>query len=93
MHYPYCKDKFHLVICIPQPLENLSTVGTEKFYCLNQEVPHSLSLLRSYLPLNVNNILVFFDFLHAFSIIEHSNKRTITEVRFEKRINQQDTFI
>ena len=57
---------------------------------LNQEVSHSL--VRSYLSLNVNNVLVF-DFLYAFSITEHPNKRTITEVKFNKIIYQQGTFM
>ena len=36
--------------------------------------------------------LYFVDFLHALSITEHPDKRTVTEVRFNKRIKQQATF-
>ena len=39
---------------------------------LNQEFPHNL--VRSYLSLNVSNVLVFVDFLHAFPITEHPKK-------------------
>lgn len=53
----------------------------------SQKAPHSL--VYSNLLWNVNIVLVFCWFFHAFSRTEHPNKRTITDVRFNKRIDQQ----
>ena len=39
-----------------------------------------------------HKILVLFDFLCALLITKHPHKWTITEVRFNKRINQQTIF-
>ena len=57
VHHSQCRVKSRLGICIPQSLVNLSTAGAEKSHKLNQEVPHSL--VRSYLSLNVKNVLDF----------------------------------